>query len=146
MRLIPGMVSGPSSVLSYMAVKRRLPAVLGLTLLASLLGVVHPPTAVGAPAVPDKVQIEDPRGDAHRPRAVATAATYVPEADMYVCDQRTNRMSVANNSYDGSESVGYIWDVDLAATARRAFFTSYDSNLVPGDTNLDSDVFKYSFR
>ncbi|MDP9067076.1 MAG: hypothetical protein M3N53_01855 [Actinomycetota bacterium] len=88
----------------------------------------------------------------HSGRYIAFSATKLARAakgsgaSVYVYDRRTNRISVANNSYDGSDSVGSIWDVDLAARGGRAFFTSYDSNLVPGDTNLDSDVFKYSFR
>jgi hypothetical protein len=48
-------------------------------------------------------------------------------------------VSVASDSTQGNDSSGF--SVAISAGGRFVAFTSFASNLVPGDTNADSDVF-----
>ena len=61
---------------------------------------------------------------------------------VYVYDRRGDHFRVANMAADPSEATS-VWDVALADNGGGVYFTSYDSHLVRGDTNTESDVFKY---
>lgn len=64
---------------------------------------------------------------------------------VYVYDRRDQSFRVANNPAGSSERSS-VWDVALAGIGAEVFFTSYDSHLVEGDTNTESDVFRYLIR
>lgn len=65
------------------------------------------------------------------------------EADVFVHDRQagqTSRVSVASDGTQGNNFSGFF-GVAISADGRFVAFDSYASNLVPGDSNLSSDIF-----
>ncbi|MFE6778139.1 hypothetical protein, partial [Streptomyces sp. NPDC057676] len=81
-----------------------------------------------------------------------TGTALVPEdtndrSDAYATDLATGRVRRLSLAYDGAEADHVtLSEVHLSADARRAFFTSSASNLVPDDTNGHQDAFVRDLR
>lgn len=61
--------------------------------------------------------------------------------DAFLFDRVTNQVERVSVASDGAESYGYSFADGVSADGRYALFTSTASNLVPGDTNGQTDVF-----
>jgi Tol biopolymer transport system component len=90
-------------------------------------------------------------GDGRYVAFVSDATDLVPgdtndQADVFVRDLRygiTNRISVAST---GAQANGSSFDVAISADGRYLAYDSAASNLVPGDTNSNTDVFVRDLR
>jgi Tol biopolymer transport system component len=61
--------------------------------------------------------------------------------DVFVRDMRTGVTRRVSVGSDGGQSDSYSGDESISADGRQVAFTSLATNLVPGDTNDDFDVF-----
>ena len=61
--------------------------------------------------------------------------------DIFVHDRQTGQTTRVSLSSGGSEGNGHCWDASISADGRYVAFHSLASNLVPDDTNGESDVF-----
>jgi Tol biopolymer transport system component len=61
--------------------------------------------------------------------------------DVFVHDRRTGKTSRVSVRSNGAQSDGYSIIASISADGRYVAFSSYASNLVPGDTNGKTDVF-----
>lgn len=61
--------------------------------------------------------------------------------DVFVHDRDTGVTELVSVASDGTQSEGTAWHASLSADGRYVAFNSLASNLVPGDTNLNEDVF-----
>jgi len=62
-------------------------------------------------------------------------------SDIFVHDRQTGETARVSLSSGGSEGNGHCWDASISADGRYVAFHSLASNLVPDDTNGESDVF-----
>lgn len=60
-------------------------------------------------------------------------------ADVFVYDRLTGQRRRVNVASDGTRANGATWDAVISANGQFVVFTSYASNLVPGDTNSGTD-------
>ena len=65
------------------------------------------------------------------------------DTDIFVYDRQTDTIERVNLSQDGSEANDYSCGASISADGRYVQFTSWATNLVPGDTNDWQDVFVY---
>ncbi len=61
--------------------------------------------------------------------------------DVFVHDRQTGETARVSLSSGGTEGNGHCWDASISADGRYVAFHSLASNLVPDDTNGESDVF-----
>jgi Tol biopolymer transport system component len=66
--------------------------------------------------------------------------------DIFVRDRQVGTTSRVSVSSRGAQSNGYINDVTISGNGRYITFVSSASNLVPGDTNGESDLFVHDLR
>lgn len=63
------------------------------------------------------------------------------KADVFVYDRATGRATLASQSAEGQQGNGHSIQPALSATGRYLVYLSEAGNLVPGDTNQQTDVF-----
>lgn len=61
--------------------------------------------------------------------------------DVFVYDQTTRKLERVSIASGGGQGNGMSWQPAISADGRRVAFTSSASNLVPNDTNGNSDIF-----
>jgi Tol biopolymer transport system component len=66
--------------------------------------------------------------------------------DVHVRDLRTGAMRIVSVASDGTQGNDFSHVADISANGRYVAFVSHATNLVPGDTNGTSDVFRHDLR
>jgi Tol biopolymer transport system component len=79
------------------------------------------------------------------------ASNLVPDdgngtSDVFVKDLRTGEVALASADASGNEGNGFSVEPSLSANGRFVAFQSFASNLAPGDTDADVDVFLKDLR
>lgn len=90
-------------------------------------------------------------GDGRSVAFISYASNLVPgdannEVDVFVKDLRTGRVTLASADAAGNAGDRFSSNPSLSADGRFVAFTSLASNLVPGDTNENTDVFVKDLR
>ncbi|MEG4318645.1 MULTISPECIES: calcium-binding protein [unclassified Microcoleus] len=63
------------------------------------------------------------------------------EGDIFVRDRLTNATTLVSVSSSGDRALGYSYHPSISADGQKVAFLSLASNLVPGDTNNQADIF-----
>ncbi|OKI09575.1 hypothetical protein A6A06_02570 [Streptomyces sp. CB02923] len=143
---------------------RRLAAVTGACALAALL----PATTAGAQPAPqhgtERVSVAAHGAQANDGSSgsaisadgrfvtfVSAATDLVPgdtngQSDIFVKDLKTGAVQRVNVASDGTQADSYSFSPSLSADGRYVAFGSGAANLVPGDTNADTDIFVHDRR
>lgn len=64
-----------------------------------------------------------------------------PIHDIYVLDRQTDQLELVSLTETGDLTSGYNFNPNISSDGRYVAFQSFGSNLVPGDTNGQADVF-----
>jgi len=66
--------------------------------------------------------------------------------DIFLRDLQSNITTRVTKSYTGSQAYGYYYDPSISDDGNYLVFSSNAFNLVPGDTNGESDIFLYNIQ
>ncbi|MBI5606907.1 MAG: FG-GAP repeat protein [Deltaproteobacteria bacterium] len=85
-------------------------------------------------------------GDGRFVAFTSTAANLVPGdknsgSDIFVHDRQTGQTTLVSVASDGTQGNNDSWDPSISGDGRFVAFTSFASNLVPGDTSGRYDIF-----
>ncbi|GBE57999.1 protein TolB [bacterium BMS3Abin01] len=61
--------------------------------------------------------------------------------DIFLKDTQTGSVTLLSTDFEGGPSDNDSWRASVSATGRYVAYTSYATDIVPGDTNRDEDVF-----